>query len=543
MKWFSNLRIRNKILLSSAMFIVIILIMAGQSYYNNTVNSAAFQELYNDRLIPIRRLNVLMINNLQRRINMLQEIIAYEEGDMAEVQRRIDYSKELVDENQGIWDNYMKTYITPEEKVLADDFWKQYNDDAKVADRFGAAINAGNIDRAKVLSDEWLKGYSSTRDALSKLIDYNQDRSEQMAQEERARAQVTQFVVLGLSIGALVLGIVITITLDRFVAVPIRNATERVKDIAEGEGDLTKRVEVNSNDEVGELAGWLNQFINKIHDIVADISENTQKVVTGAKSLTQSSQELSSGTEEMSTQAETIATAATQMAQNFETVSSSIEEMSISVSEVAKNSSEASNIADTARKSTEEADKLIQDLGASAKEIGVVIESIVSIANQTNLLALNASIEAAGAGEAGKGFAVVASEVKELARQAGTSSEDIKDRVGAVQKSSDVAVKSIGEINEVIARVSEISSSIASSVEEQSITAKEIARNINQASTAASEVTQNIEGVSVVAKQGAQNAETLSQLARDMNQLSEALSAIVGQFVIKQSAKAVTTDS
>jgi methyl-accepting chemotaxis protein len=211
-------------------------------------------------------------------------------------------------------------------------------------------------------------------------------------------------------------------------------------------------------------------------------------------------------------------------------VSSSVEEMSITIGEVAKKSANASGISTKANQTANDTNMMMKKLGNDATEIGKVIEAIGSIAEQTNLLALNASIEAAGAGEAGRGFAVVAAEVKELARQAAESSEDIKHKILAIQKSSEQSVDAMDEITRIISNLDEINSGIAAAVEEQSVTAKEIASNIAQSAKASSDITKNIAGISQASREGAKEASNVNGFAGSLQNLSEELKTIVNLF-------------
>lgn len=186
----------------------------------------------------------------------------------------------------------------------------------------------------------------------------------------------------------------------------------------------------------------------------------------------------------------------------------------------------------------------IGQLGTAADQIGKVIEVIQDIAEQTNLLALNATIEAARAGRAGKGFAVVATEVKELAKQTAIATEDIRKRIEGIQSTTGDTVKAIGQISEVIHRVNEVSRTIASAVEEQSITTKEIAQNMAQTSSAAmlvskgvtetasasQEITRNLVGVDQAAKQSAQGAAQTQVAGRELAELAGQLQTMVSQF-------------
>jgi methyl-accepting chemotaxis protein len=169
-------------------------------------------------------------------------------------------------------------------------------------------------------------------------------------------------------------------------------------------------------------------------------------------------------------------------------------------------------------------------LGESSAEIGNVIKVITSIAEQTNLLALNATIEAARAGEAGKGFAVVASEVKDLAQETARATDDISQRVQAIQTGTAGAVTAIEEISKVIARISEFQTTIASAVEEQTATTAEMGRSVTEASAGTGEIAENITGVAEAARLTSQGVSETQQATADLARMSGELSAVVAGF-------------
>jgi methyl-accepting chemotaxis protein len=352
----------------------------------------------------------------------------------------------------------------------------------------------------------------------------------------------------------------ITILAAKRIVRPLLAVSDGLKDIAQGEGDLTKRLNADSKDEVGELAGWFNIFLEKLQGIIKQIAGNAKTLAGSSTELSATATQLASGAEETTNQSGTVASAAEemtanmnnmaaateQMTTNVKTVAAATEEMTASISEIAKNAEKASVVAGNAAQVAQASNKTIGQLGTAADEIGKVIQVIQAIAEQTNLLALNATIEAARAGDAGKGFAVVATEVKELAKQTAEATEDIRRRIEGIQSSTGLAIKSIGSISEVIQQVNEISRTIASAVEEQSVTTKEIAQNVAQTSSAAEqvsvgvtqsamvskEITQNIAGVDQAAKQTAAGAAQTQTAGAELSKLAEELQSLVGQFKV-----------
>lgn len=372
------------------------------------------------------------------------------------------------------------------------------------------------------------------RQILTEFMEYQQETTKQAYQSAKDQANTVVTWVIVYAIFALGLSIGMFFMIIRSVTGPLNLGVQRVSDLAQGEGDLTKRIDLKTNDELGVLGGWIDKFIEKIHDNVVLIDTAATTVAGNAKQLNEASQSVSSGTEEMSMQSQRIASASTQMAQNLQNVSAAIEEMSITVQEVAKKANDAAVVANEAASTAQVTDEVVSELERSAMEIGKVIDSIASIAAQTNLLALNAAIEAAGAGDAGKGFAVVAQEVKQLARQAGQSSEEIKNKILGIQTSSRKTAETITKIKNVIQTINEISSAIASAVEEQSITSREVSSNIAQTATAANEVTKNIEGIGTAARSSSVDASNANALAVELDSLARELAAVVNQFIVKR---------
>jgi len=340
-----------------------------------------------------------------------------------------------------------------------------------------------------------------------------------------------------------------------------RSLTEVIaflKGMSEDEGDLTKTITSTSNDEFGDLAIWFNRFIKKLRVMIQQISGNAVLLEKSSNSFTALSTQASdmggrtshhskmvaSAAEQMSANLSSVAASMEESATNINLVATAIEQMTGTISEIAKNTEKARMIADQAVSYTKTASEQVGELGIAVREIGKVTDTINDISQQTNLLALNATIEAARAGEAGRGFAVVANEIKELARQTGESTHEIRGRIEKIQKSTTGTVSQIGEISRVTDNVNEIVSAIAAAVEEQRVTAKEIAGNLSQASAGNQEVNQNVAQASLAANEIArdisevhrfstemsQGSDSISNSAKELADLSDKLKEMVDQF-------------
>jgi methyl-accepting chemotaxis protein len=326
--------------------------------------------------------------------------------------------------------------------------------------------------------------------------------------------------------------VLLTIMVERQVSAPLQRLTNRLKDIAEGEGDLTKRLEVTNKDELGEVSSWFNVFMDKLENVIQHISHSTHRLAEATEKLSGTSQQITANSEETSAQANVVSTAAQTVSQNLQTVATGAEEMGTSIKEIAKNATEAAKIATSAVKVAETTTATVSKLGDSSTEIGQVIKVITSIAQQTNLLALNATIEAARAGEAGKGFAVVANEVKELAKETAKATEDISRKIEAIQTDTKAAVDAIASISGVINQINDISNTIATAVEEQNATTNEMSRNVSEAAHSSGEITSNIAGVSQAAESTSRGAADTQKEAQQLAEASAELRRLVEQFKI-----------
>ncbi len=327
----------------------------------------------------------------------------------------------------------------------------------------------------------------------------------------------------------------VAVMLRLMVIGPIQRITTGLRDTAEGEGDLTKRLIMNRNDEIGELAGWFNTFIAKLNTIIVDIGANSETVASSSfevlsvaehmleesESLLNKANAVAAASEEMNVSMSSVAAASEEASTNIGIVASAAGEMKGSLDDVVLECRKAKDVSNTAMDQVKNATGKVGLLGEAAREISKVSQVITEIADQTNLLALNATIEAARAGEAGKGFAVVAGEIKNLAQQTRGATQEIKAKIEGIQNSTEDTVEEVGLISGVIKNVDAIMTAIAQSITVESERAAEVARNIEQASQGIAEVNENVAQSSQVSAQIAGEMTEVSRVAGEMSTRSD----------------------
>ncbi len=410
--------------------------------------------------------------------------------------------------------------------------------------------NVEGINRAKATCDRQL---STLAEDLASGARQFQTR----AGEQIAGAFLT---IAAIVLASGVVTVVINVLSARLIVRSLRATATMLRDISEGEGDLTRRLIVGGKDEIGEVAHWFNVFAEKLQGIIGRVAADTVSMSSASQELAGTAAQMAGGAEETNNQSATASAAAEQMSASMtgmadatgqvsdkmKVMASAVDQLNSSIGEVAKSAEQAARVAADAAQLTGASNASIGQLGAAAREIGKVIEVIQDIAEQTNLLALNATIEAARAGDAGKGFAVVATEVKELAKQTASATEDIRKRIEHIQGSAETAVETIGSIAGVIDQVNGLSRTIASAVEEQSVTTREIASNVAESATAVQtvatnlaesaaasrEITRSIAGVDQAAKQTAEGAARTQASGQGLSRLADQLQSLVGRFKV-----------
>lgn len=288
---------------------------------------------------------------------------------------------------------------------------------------------------------------------------------------------------------------------------------------------LVSAIYDNNRKYIGPMVTW--EIITDKVNLVQNLEETAQQLAAAADELSATANQLSKNADNTAQQAIQASSNTEQVTQGVQTVATNTEEMVASIKEISRNSSEAANISKDTLKKAKSTNETITKLGVSSQEIGNVIKVISSIAQQTNLLALNATIEAARAGDAGKGFAVVANEVKELAKQTAKATEEITQKIEAIQSDTHVTVESIGSIAQVIDKLNGLSVAIAASIEEQTATTNEVARVVKESSQGVQNISEIVRSVTIATKESSSGASQTLDAARSLSKLADKLRELV----------------
>ena len=412
-------------------------------------------------------------------------------------------------------------------------------------------IDIVDLDNALTTIDQYIKQQINTEQFIATIV----PQVDKVAQNSNRFAIVmpearifVEKLVMVITVVLSILVLALVVVLAKEIKDNIHNLAERLTDIAEGEGDLTQRLIIQSNDEVGETARQFNQFVEKLHSIIFNMSGETQKLLRTSNNLGNTTEEMSrdsvemkeqidriaNNSEEVTTNVNTVAASAEETAANIEFIStavgqlsqsvqsvsnaaeesavkmsdvnshieevteeisgvaSTVEQMSGTLNNIHANTQKAMAVANEANDNAKETLNYMNQLGETAGKIGQIVKLINSIASQTNMLALNATIEAASAGEAGKGFAVVATEVKELSQQTADANNEIAQQIEQIQAQTTAALEHTELVGSVISEVKTISQLINSDVQKQSMRAKKTSQSAESMDSKMKASTQNI---------------------------------------------------
>ncbi|WP_315712176.1 MULTISPECIES: methyl-accepting chemotaxis protein [unclassified Bradyrhizobium] len=547
--------LRARLTTLAAVLGVFMLIIGAAGLLSTRSTNVAMKSLYEDRTIPLAQLLEINDRTLQ---NMSSQQSAAANGKAG---KPIDGIRALVDGNSAritkVWADYMASYLTPEEKIVADAFAIKRKAYLEEGIRPGLALlEQGKFDEASQhIATKGHDLFEAAKHELDKLVQIQVKEGKALYEEAERQYLVVLAIISVMILAGIGIGATFSLQSIRAVLRPLKVLNDAMQNITAGK--LDNRIPVERDDELGEALRNLqtvqaivrfnseevkavqhsaevkrkagmnklaSEFESAIGGIVQTVSSASSQLETSAGTLTSTatrSQEL----------ATTVAAASEQAATNVQSVASATEELTSSVTEISRQVQESARIANGAVDQARTTNDRVNELSKAAARIGDVVELINTIAGQTNLLALNATIEAARAGDAGRGFAVVASEVKALAEQTSKATGEIAQQISGIQAATQESVSAIREISTTIERLSEISSTIAAAVEQQGAATQEISRNIQEASRGTAEVNANIVDVQRGASQTGSASGNVLSAAQSLSQESDRLRQEVDRFL------------
>jgi len=406
------------------------------------------------------------------------------------------------------------------------------------------AMNGNQTEADKVLATEVEPKIITLQKVFEEMTAYQAGRVDLRYQKSLAivrSAYTWLFVACSI---AILIAIACAVLITRSITVPLGNMRSIIQDIAQGEGDLTKRLDASSKDELGETSQWFNVFVDKLHGIISQVAQTTHQVAAASSQLHATAKQMAEGSEEIVAQAGTVATAGEEMsatsgdiAQNCQFAAEGSQHASAAAVSGAQVVDETIAVMNSISERVRNSAQAVESLGSRSDQIGEIVGTIEDIADQTNLLALNAAIEAARAGEQGRGFAVVADEVRALAERTTKATREISEMIKAIQQETRGAVVAMEEGVSEVAKGSEKAANSGKALEQILEQINSVTAQIAQVATAAeeqtattSEISNNMQQITGIVSQSAHGAQETALAANQLSGLSEDLRKIVSQF-------------
>ncbi|MDK2935827.1 MAG: methyl-accepting chemotaxis protein [Eubacteriaceae bacterium] len=509
-----NLKIKDKLVTCFVILAIVTAIVGLFGIFSMYTIQKNSEGMYHDHLVPAAKLSDIQVELQNIRAN---QILALYERNSGTVSTRIAAIDEAVAKDEQLLSEYEATIDEEDNQALFDDLTEKLSAYRQVRDENLDLIMAGNYDQALALLSQVTAAREATDDSLQALIDYNDEYAEALLADNSTYFRNMTILMIVISIIGIALAVGLGLKLANSIANPLKSMVSAAKQIAEGDLDVTVKVE--ANDEVGDLGKAFEKMSQNLNEVLGNIDSAAVQVTVGAKQVADSSMALSQG--------------ATEQASSVEELSSAIEQIAAQTKANAQNADTANQLAEQTRSNAVEGNnkmqlmlKSMEEINVSSANISKIIKVIDEIAFQTNILALNAAVEAARARQHGKGFAVVAEEVRNLAARSADAAKEttalIEGSIKKVEHGTQIATKTADDLNRIvedITQVTDIVGEIASASNEQSI-------GITQINTGISQVSDVVQMNSATSEESAAASEELSGQADLMREQ-------VSQFKLK----------
>lgn len=440
--------------------------------------------------------------NIEKKRNELQETIKRVDGNITRPKVRVEFN-ELVED----FDIYM---VAIEQVIILE----KNSPASATAMYFGEKFQGFKPRITKNLQD---------------FVDAKLESAKLYHQEAESAKQFAIWSTVITIFISFLLSILIGIRFRHSIIDPLHKTRESLNALAESRLN-TEIAGMDYAGVTGQIAHSVQTLQQNLRGAIQEISGNALMISASSEELAAVSAQLNANAEETSSQANEVAQSSDIVSQNTQSVATSTEEFSASIREISVNAMEASRVANQAVNIANSTNLQMAKLSNSSIQIGEVVAVIADIAEQTNLLALNATIEAARAGELGKGFAVVANEVKELARSTAKATNEISQSIDTIQSDAKGAIESIAEITQIINKIDDISSVIATAVEEQAATVSEISRNISTSAGSSARITETVEAVAIASRGISAGSSEIQNSSAELAKVAAKLKQLVSKF-------------
>jgi methyl-accepting chemotaxis protein len=555
MQLFQDLNLSAKILCLTMAMAFFLCIIGFAGYYSSGKLADEMSGMYSERLLPIKWLNSAATQTKEIEALTFELFVTH---DPTKEQGNINAIKRQSIEIDKLLDDYSKTKLLPHDQEILSKLQEELAVYRIQRQQAAAMAVAGKKMEAYFYFQQNASNHLTTINILlANLAESNGEAASKKKDDGDKLASYTAQVIIGFTLLAIALVFTLGWFISRLIARPLRVVGARVKEVARG-NLVVKQLQINSKDEVGELAAEFNIMTENLYNLVKQVAQTAEHVAASSQELTASADQAAQAVSQTATTISDVAQGAERQVKEVDTAAAVVEEMAGSIQQVAANATAVDDMADKTadaaktgtravevainqmgiiEKSVANSTQVVTKLGERSKEIGQIVDTISSIASQTNLLALNAAIEAARAGEQGRGFAVVATEVRRLAEQSQQSAKQIVSLVTEIQRDTASAVVAMSDGtrevelgSEVVNTAGKSFEAIAVLINQMSYQVKEISVAINKITHGSQQIVVSVRDIHKISKDTSGQTQTVSaaseEQAASMEEIAESSQAL-----------------
>lgn len=520
MKWFLNLKIGTKLIISFIVVAIIAGVVGAIGVYNISVINKNDKIMYENMTVPLSQ--TAEMAKLFQKVRVITRDMILEE-DTDKIEEKNQEISDTVAEINGYSESFAQTIISEEAQNAYDAFLATRVEYRSHLEQLLELCLVNKDEEAfQFLEGEMKTSADNEQAAIDKLVELKVNGAKEKADANSAKAQSAIVLMASIIAAGMIIAILLGIYISRIIGIPVRKVSKAAELIADG--DLNIELDINTRDEVGLLAASFRRMAENLNEVMSNISVAAEQVASGSKQVSDSSMALSQG--------------ATEQASSVEELSSSLEEIAVQTKQNADNANRANQLAELAKVNASAGNdqmrdmlKAMDEINDSSSSISKIIKVIDDIAFQTNILALNAAVEAARAGQHGKGFAVVAEEVRNLAARSAKAAKETTNMIEGSIKKVDGGTKIANQTADALVQIVDNITKVAALV-------GDIATASNEQATGISQVNQGVMQVSDVVQMNSATSEESAAASEELSSQAEMMKEQVSKFKLKKNSNA-----